>query len=66
MACKQCGGVEQQKLDGELTASFPDIERLNKPPVYVCNPLLVCLDCGFAELMVPKPELESLRNGKAA
>jgi len=66
MACKKCGGLAQQKLDSEFSISFPDIKRLNVPPVYVCNSLLVCMDCGFAELTLPQPEPESLRKGTAA
>lgn len=65
MACKKCGGVAEQKFDGELSVTFPDFKSRNVPPVYVCSSLLVCLDCGFAELMVPQTELDSLRKGTA-
>jgi hypothetical protein len=66
MACKKCGGVAQQEFNGELSVSHRGIENLHQPPVYICNALLVCLDCGFAELTIPEPELESLRKRPAA
>ena len=65
MPCKACKSENLQKLDGELTASLPDPKGVGFSPVYVCQTVLVCLDCGFAELIVPMSELHSLRNAKA-
>jgi hypothetical protein len=61
VACKACGSEQLQKLDGELTASFADLKRLRASPIYVCQSILVCLDCGFTELVVPPSELQSLK-----
>jgi hypothetical protein len=66
MVCKTCGSENLQKLAGELTASFLDVKRANLPPLYVCQDVLVCLDCGSAEILIPAPELELLKKGKAA
>jgi hypothetical protein len=66
MACKVCASQNIQKLKGELSASFPDVKRANLPPVYVCQELMVCLNCGFAELVIPAPDLERLKKGSAA
>lgn len=66
MACKMCASLNLQKLTGELSASFPDVMRANLPPLYVCKEVVVCLDCGFTELVIPAPELERLKKGKAA
>jgi hypothetical protein len=66
MACKVCGSENLQELEGELSASFPDIKRSKIPPVYVCQRVVVCLDCGFAELVIPASELELLKKGLAA
>lgn len=66
MACKACGSDSQQELAGELTASFPEINKANVPPIYVCQQVVTCLDCGFTELVLPKSELELLRKGRAA
>jgi len=66
MACKACKSENLQKVDGELTASLPDLKGLKVPPVYVCQSVLVCLDCGFAELVIPSRELQSFKQGRAA
>jgi hypothetical protein len=66
MACKACNSENLQRLDGELTASLPSLKNLKVPPIYVCQSVLVCLDCGFTELVIPKTELLSLKNAKAA
>ena len=67
MACKQCGAIPQQDFPTEITVTFPGIERLNhSPSIYACQHILVCLDCGFTELLIAPPELERLRKGMAA
>jgi len=66
MPCKACKSENLQKFDGELTASLPNLKGVSVPPVYVCQSVLVCLDCGFAELVVPTSELQSFKRGKAA
>ena len=35
---------------------------MNYSAVYICNQVSICLECGLAELMIPKSELESLRD----
>jgi hypothetical protein len=66
MACKVCASASLQRLKGELSASFPDLKRATLPPIYLCQEVIVCLDCGFAELVIPAPELERLKKGTAA
>lgn len=66
MACKVCNSENVQKLDGELTVSLPSPKDLKVPPVYVCQSVLVCLDCGFAELAIPTAELLPFKKAKAA
>jgi len=65
VSCKMCDSANLQKLTGELSASFPGVESANLPPVYVCKEVVVCLDCGFTELVIPAPELERLKKGRA-
>lgn len=65
MACKICASANLQKLTGELSASFPDLQRAVLPPIYVCQEVMVCLDCGFAELFIPIPELDRLKQVRA-
>ena len=66
MACKECKSENLQTLDGELTVSQPDLKGLNVPPVYVCKSILICLDCGFTELVIPANELQLLKKGRIA
>jgi hypothetical protein len=61
MACKRCTSENLQELEGELSASFPDIKHLNTQPIYVCQRVVVCLDCGLTELVIPPAELELLK-----
>jgi hypothetical protein len=65
MACKVCNSENLQRLDGELTASFPRLKALKDPPIYVCQSVVVCLDCGFSELVIPTTELQLLKKAKA-
>jgi hypothetical protein len=44
LACKRCGSVVQQELDTELSASFPNIEKINFSPVYFTQRIFVCLE----------------------
>ena len=66
MACKVCNSENVQKLDGDLTVSLHSPKDLKVSPVYVCQSVLVCLDCGFAELFIPTTELLPLIKAKAA
>jgi len=66
MLCKVCKSENLQRLDGELTLSQPVLKGLKVPPVYVCLSTLICLDCGFTELVIPTHELRLLRKGESA
>jgi hypothetical protein len=61
MACRKCASENVQTLTGELSASSRYLNQVNRPPIYVCQELLVCLECGFSELVIPQSELEQLR-----
>jgi len=63
MACKACSSENQRCFSGELTVAFPGVQRLNRSPIYVCQKTLVCLDCGYSELVFPATALEELRKG---
>lgn len=64
MVCKVCNSENLQKLEGELTASLPSLKGVKVSPIYVCQSVLVCLDCGFTELVIPSAELLSLKKAK--
>jgi hypothetical protein len=61
MSCKKCASENVQVLTGELSASSRYARDANLPPVYVCQEVVVCLDCGFAELVIPAAQLQQLR-----
>ena len=66
MQCRSCKSENLQKFDGELTASLPDLKSVKVPPIYACLGVVICLDCGVAELTVPTKELDSFKKAKAA
>jgi hypothetical protein len=66
MVCRVCKSENVQKVDGELTVSLPSLRELKVSPIYVCQAVLACLDCGFAELVIPSAELQSLKKAKVA
>ena len=61
MRCKSCGSANQHKFIGEMGIRSPGLKNIDKPAVCVFPQLIVCLDCGRAELVVPKNELGELR-----
>ena len=66
MSCKNCSSVCQEDLQVKLklTLALSDKEGLNLSPVCIHEETtLVCLDCGYTDLLVPKIDLENLRNG---
>jgi len=61
MQCKACRSENLHTFAGELTASSLSVENVDLAPVYVCQQVVVCVDCGFAELVVPPQELAKLK-----
>jgi len=66
MACKSCGSENHHKFMGELVVHFPGLKNLDKPPVYVCSEVVVCLTCGAAQFAVSEAQLRLLHKGNAA
>jgi hypothetical protein len=46
---------------GEMGIRSSGLKNIDKPTISVFPQLIVCLDCGRAELVVPKNELGELR-----
>jgi hypothetical protein len=63
MSCKLCASEQQFDCPAELNFTFPGLKRTNLPAVYVCHRVLICLDCGYAELVIPKQKLGQLKSG---
>jgi hypothetical protein len=66
MTCKDCASENQQHFPGELTLAFPSIESLKLSNGYVSPEILVCLECGYTQLVIPELELRQLRKGMKA
>jgi hypothetical protein len=63
LTCKNCVSENCRTFSGELAVHFPGIEGLLKPIIWIFPQILACLDCGFAEFVVPESELRVLRTG---
>ena len=63
MLCRGCKSNRQSSFGGEVAFHFPGLKGLNKPIVWVFPKLLVCLDCGLTEFIVPESELRVLAQG---
>jgi hypothetical protein len=62
MPCNSCGLINHGKYLAEVDIHFPGLRNAGKSPVLVFPELLVCLDCGKTEFMVPRAELDILTN----
>ena len=63
MACRGCESQNQQVFPVELVFAFPGIEGTKLSPVHVSHKILICLDCGYAQLVLPPARLEQLKKG---
>jgi hypothetical protein len=61
--CKSCQSLRQETFNGEIAIHFSGIEGLKKPIVWTFPKLVVCLDCGFTEFVLPQRELNVLADG---
>ena len=66
MACKSCRSENQRSFNGELGIHHPGQAGLDKPLVFVFSVLLICLNCGFVEFIVPGPQLQQLGKDAAS
>ena len=60
MSCPSCGSENNAEFAAEMIIHFRGLENVDEPGVWVFPKLLVCLDCGFSQLTVPKSELALL------
>lgn len=60
--CKSCWSENRYSFEGEVALHFRGLDGLNKPIVWVFPEILVCLNCGVAEFVVPDEQKNTLRN----
>jgi hypothetical protein len=63
--CKSCETDNQSKFPADIAIHFPGLKNIDKPIVWVFPELLVCLNCGNAEFVVPERELRVLAKDDA-
>jgi hypothetical protein len=61
MPCQKCGSSSQRSFKSEMSIAFREPENVNRAPVYICQDILVCLDCGYIGLGLPPAKLEQLK-----
>jgi hypothetical protein len=61
MPCNRCKSGIQRSFKSEMTIAFREPENVNQAPLYICQDILVCLDCGHIELALPAEKLEQLK-----
>ena len=62
MSCPSCASVNQRDFSTEMMVHFSGLENLDKPAVLSFPRVLVCLDCGFSQFMLPGMELTQIRS----
>ena len=55
------GPVNQSKFTAEMAIHFPGLKNIDKPVVWVFPELVVCLDCGTADLLCRKLNCANLQ-----
>jgi hypothetical protein len=60
MLCPSCHSGKIREYTAEINVHLPGMKGLNIPTVWVFPRVLVCLDCGHAEFMVPEDERKTL------
>jgi hypothetical protein len=61
MSCKKCASSNERSFKSEMTLAFPELENVDRAPLYVSQDISVCLDCGHIELTLPSAKLEQLK-----
>jgi hypothetical protein len=66
MRCRNCSALPDAKtFNGEVAIHFPGLDGLNRPVVWTFPKMLVCLQCGFVEFILPDEVVEELRTPDA-
>jgi len=62
--------AERKRKDFSLVAPKKglkrQLKRVNLSPVHVRQEILICLDCGYTEIVIPELQLKQLRKGMEA
>lgn len=61
MSCKRCESDKLKDFNAEIAIHSPGGGGLNKHQVFVSPKLMVCLDCGIAEFIIPNAQRQKLK-----
>jgi len=65
MPCKSCASKNQVRLNAELVLTSPKLKSaLKDTPLYLIARPVVCFDCGFFQLRIPRSELKLLKQSR--
>ena len=64
--CKSCGSANVGGFGSEMAIHHAGRENLSKPHVWLFPELLVCFDCGVAQMTVPEDKLQQLAESRGA
>jgi hypothetical protein len=59
--CRSCHSTNLKTLSAEMGIHFPGLKNLDKPVVWVFPSILVCLECGFTEFLIPEEKREEIK-----
>jgi hypothetical protein len=62
VACKVCNSDNQVALVAEISFVAADRRPLDGVPVYLVQKPVICLECGFTELVIPQNDLQALKD----
>jgi hypothetical protein len=66
MRCKSCGYEGLVSFGAEIAIHFPGLINLDKAPVCFFPKVVVCFNCGVAEILVPEDKLQLLGISRVA
>jgi len=66
MSCKFCSSSNLRKFRTEIAIHLPRLKDNDIPQVFVFPEILVCLKCGFTELVIEEDKLRLLTQDKTS
>jgi len=60
MKCTNCSSNALAEFSAEIMVHCVGIENINFPGVLIFPKLLVCLECGSTQFVIPQAELQQL------
>lgn len=65
LECCMCESTNQRAFIAEVGIRIPGLQNIDEPVVWVFPEVMICLDCGNAEFIVPETELSALAKDDA-